>query len=192
MKENKNTKEIILEAAEAVFLEKGFDQARTVSIAQRAGVTHAMLHYYFRTKEQLFDKILDRKIGLIEEIITSLFSAPDLPLKDRLTKVISKHFDLLVANPSLPRFLMGEMNRVAPLMKERVLAKVLPALNDLQKEIDMDASQLLLDILSQNIFPFLMAPVLELMGVEADRKEAELEKIKQENITIILKRLDLE
>jgi AcrR family transcriptional regulator len=191
MKENKNTKEIILEAAEAVFLEKGFDQARTVSIAQRAGVTHAMLHYYFRTKEQLFDKILDRKIGLIEEIITSLFSAPDLPLKDRLTQVISKHFDLLVANPSLPRFLMGEMNRVAPLMKERVLAKVLPALNDLQKEIDMDASQLLLDILSQNIFPFLMVPVLGLMGVDAERKEAQLEIIKQENITIILKRLDL-
>jgi len=191
MKENKNTEEIILEAAEAEFLAKGFDQARTVSIAQRAGVTHAMLHYYFRTKEQLFDKILDGKIGLIEEIITSLFSAPDLPLKERLTRVISAHFDLLVANPSLPRFLMGEMTRVAPLMKERVLAKVLPALSDLQKEINMDASQLLLDILSQNIFPFLMAPVLESMVAGTNWKREELEIIKQENITIILKRLDL-
>jgi len=191
MKENKNTEEIILEAAEAEFLEKGFDQARTVSIAQRAGVTHAMLHYYFRTKEQLFDKILDRKIGLIEEIITSLFSAPDLPLKERLTRVISAHFDLLVANPSLPRFLLGEMTRVAPLMKERVLAKMLPALSDLQKEINMDASQLLLDILSQNLFPFLVVPVLELTGVGADWKREELEMLKQENITIILKRLDL-
>ena len=182
---------MILEAAEAEFLEKGFDQARTVSIAQRAGVTHAMLHYYFRTKEQLFDIILDRKIGLIEEIITSLFSAPDLPLKERLTRVISAHFDLLVANPSLPRFLLGEMTRVAPLMKERVLAKMLPALSDLQKEINMDASQLLLDILSQNLFPFLVAPVLELTGVGADWKREELEMLKQENITIILKRLDL-
>ena len=191
MKENKNTEEIILEAAEAEFLEKGFDQARTVSIAQRAGVTHAMLHYYFRTKEQLFDKILDRKIGLIEEIITSLFSAPDLPLKERLTRVISAHYDLLVANPSLPRFLLGEMTRVAPLMKERVLAKMLPALSDLQKEINMDASQLLLDILSQNLFPFLVAPVLELTGVGADWKREEMEMLKQENITIILKRLDL-
>ena len=191
MKKNKTTEEIILEAAEAVFLEKGFDQARTVSIAQRAGVTHAMLHYYFRTKEQLFDRILDSKIGLIEEVITTLFTDPDLPLKERLTLVISRHFDLLVANPSLPRFLMGEMTRVAPLMKERVLAKVLPALSALQKEIDMDASQLLLDILSQNLFPFLLAPVLESTGVKADWKREELEMIKQENITIILKRLDL-
>ena len=191
MQDNKTTEEIILEAAEAVFLEKGFDQARTVYIAQHAGVTHAMLHYYFRTKEQLFDRILDSKIGLIEEVITTLFTDPDLPLKERLTLVISRHFDLLVANPSLPRFLLGEMTRVAPLMKERVLAKVLPALSALQKEIDIDASQLLLDILSQNLFPFLLAPVLESTGVKADWKREELEMIKQENITIILKRLDL-
>jgi len=77
------------------------------------------------------------------------------------------------------------------LMKERVLAKMLPALSDLQKEINMDASQLLLDILSQNLFPFLVVPVLELTGVGADWKREELEMLKQENITIILKRLDL-
>ena len=136
-KENRTTEEAILEAAEAEFIEKGFDQARTVSIAQRAGVTHALLHYYFRTKEQLFDKILDRKIGLIEEVVTSLFAEQDRPLKERLTHVISRHFDLLVANPGLPRFLMGEMHRVAPLMKERVLSKMLPALMSLQKEYHM-------------------------------------------------------
>lgn len=190
-KENRTTEEAILEAAEAEFIEKGFDQARTVSIAQRAGVTHAMLHYYFRTKEQLFDKILDRKIGLIEEVVTSLFADPDLPLKERLTRVISRHFDLLVANPGLPRFLMGEMHRVAPLMKERVLSKVLPALAALQKEIDMDVTQLLLDILSQNMFPFLVGPALELSGVATGGMDALLEQIKQENITIILKRLGL-
>ena len=49
----------ILEAAEREFLKKGFDGARTTSIAAAAGVTHAMLHYYFRTKEQLFERILD-------------------------------------------------------------------------------------------------------------------------------------
>lgn len=57
MKSNdKQTKEQeILKAAEQEFLTKGYDGARTTSIAQAAGVTHAMLHYYFRTKEQLFD-----------------------------------------------------------------------------------------------------------------------------------------
>ena len=86
---------------------------------------------------------------------------------------------------------MGEMPRVAPLMKERVLAKVLPALVSLQKEIDMDATHLLLDILSQNMFPFLVGPALELSGVASEGMDTLLEQIKQENITIILKRLGL-
>ena len=55
----RNKEQAILEAAEREFIAKGFAGARTTSIAEAAGVTHAMLHYYFRTKEQLFERILD-------------------------------------------------------------------------------------------------------------------------------------
>ena len=54
----KDTESEILKAAEQEFMLKGFDGAKTTSIAHAAGVTHAMLHYYFRTKEQLFERIL--------------------------------------------------------------------------------------------------------------------------------------
>ena len=65
-KQEKQTKEqLILAAAEHEFLTKGYDSARTTSIAQAAGVTHAMLHYYFRTKEQLFERIVDEKYKLM-------------------------------------------------------------------------------------------------------------------------------
>ena len=62
-----NKENDILRAAEREFLAKGFSGARTVSIAQAAGVTHAMLHYYFRTKEQLFERILDEN-GKIDPV----------------------------------------------------------------------------------------------------------------------------
>ncbi len=55
-KEKKNIEEDIMLAAESVFLEKGYSLATTTAIAERAGVTHAMLHYYYRTKEQIFFK----------------------------------------------------------------------------------------------------------------------------------------
>ena len=55
----------ILEAAEKEFLEKGYNGARTTSIAKAADVTHAMLHYYFRTKEQLFERFIDKKMSEI-------------------------------------------------------------------------------------------------------------------------------
>ena len=61
----KDTESEILKAAEQEFMLKGFDGAKTTSIAHAAGVTHAMLHYYFRTKEQLFERILTEKVQLM-------------------------------------------------------------------------------------------------------------------------------
>ena len=99
----------ILDAAEREFLEKGYDGARTTSIAKAAGVTHAMLHYYFRTKEQLFEHIIDKKMSEIVPLMTHLFGNEDLPLVRRIEEAISVHFDFVVANPDLPRFLINEV-----------------------------------------------------------------------------------
>ena len=74
----KNKEQTILEAAEREFLNKGFAGARTTSIAEAAGVTHAMLHYYFRTKEQLFERILDEKMRLMSQSVLTAFGQPGL------------------------------------------------------------------------------------------------------------------
>lgn len=58
---SQDTEYLILQAAEREFMSKGFAGARTTSIAEAAGVTHAMFHYYFRTKEKLFDRIIAEK-----------------------------------------------------------------------------------------------------------------------------------
>ena len=63
MEHKEGTDERILKAAENEFFTKGFAGARTTAIAENAGVTHAMLHYYFRTKEQLFNTVLKRNIS---------------------------------------------------------------------------------------------------------------------------------
>ena len=80
----RNKEQAILEAAEREFIVKGFAGARTTSIAEAAGVTHAMLHYYFRTKEQLFERILDEKMRLMGESVLAAFGQPGLPLAERL------------------------------------------------------------------------------------------------------------
>ena len=63
-----STEARILQAAEKEFFEKGYAGARTVSIAEAAGVTHAMLHYYFRTKDKLFEQIVAGKINMLGDI----------------------------------------------------------------------------------------------------------------------------
>ena len=78
-KPQQNKEQAILKAAEREFLTKGYAGARTTSIAEAAGVTHAMLHYYFRTKEHIFERILDEKMRLMSESVLAAFGQPGLP-----------------------------------------------------------------------------------------------------------------
>ena len=105
----KDTESEILKAAEQEFMLKGFDGAKTTSIAHAAGVTHAMLHYYFRTKEQLFERILTEKVQLMSESVLAAFGQPGLPLLERLKDGVTCHFDFIAANPQLPRFIVNEV-----------------------------------------------------------------------------------
>ena len=192
----------ILEAAEKEFLEKGYDGARTTSIAKAAGVTHAMLHYYFRTKEQLFERFIDKKMSEVVPLLTHLFGNSDLPLVERIEKTISVHFDFVATNPDLPRFLINE---ILP-YKERCdlfyskVANFLYFFNNLQREVNEAAARgeveqfnvllLFQSILSLNIFPSLMANMIEnlMSNNEQSMKEIFAQR-KAENIELIMRRI---
>ena len=107
--EKQSKEQQILAAAEHEFLTKGYDGARTTSIAHSAGVTHAMLHYYFRTKEQLFERIVDEKFATVSNAMFAILGDPSLPLIERLKGGIEAHFDFIALNPMLPRFIINEI-----------------------------------------------------------------------------------
>ena len=77
---------MILEAAEAEFLEKGYDGAKMLSIARRAGVAHSMLHYYYRSKENLFQAVMLRKTREIVPMFKGVFEE-DLPFEETLNRM---------------------------------------------------------------------------------------------------------
>ncbi|GHS89145.1 TetR family transcriptional regulator [Bacteroidia bacterium] len=105
---NLNTEQVILEAAEAEFLEKGYGNTKTVSIAKRAGVSHSMLHYYFRKKENLFQMIFQRKIQTISRYIESILE-DELSFNETVRLIIEAQFDFLSENPQLPHFIWSEI-----------------------------------------------------------------------------------
>ena len=113
-----DTESRILQAAEEEFLLKGLEGARTTAIAERAGVTHAMLHYYFRTKNMLFDisriahlfeRIIEEKMRNAGNIMQAVFVLGDMPLMERVKRGVEQHFDFIAANPNLPRFVIQEI-----------------------------------------------------------------------------------
>lgn len=103
----KNTEQKILEAAEAVFLEKGFSATKTTEIAQRASVNHALIHYYFRTKENLFETIFVARLKSILESFEGILSL-EISFSERIEKIINAYFDLFLDNPQMPIFMLNE------------------------------------------------------------------------------------
>ncbi len=197
-----NKEQQILEAAEREFLKKGYDGARTTSIAKEAGVTHAMLHYYFRSKEQLFERFVDKKMDEIIPLMTHLFGNGDHPLVKRIEEAISVHFDFVMSNPDLPRFLINE---VLP-YKERCnlyyskVEKFLYLFNNLQKEVNEASARgeveqfnvllLFQSVLSLNVFPSIMANMIENLSVNNGLLVKDiLAQRKAENIELIMRRI---
>lgn len=200
-KQPRDTEALILQAAEKEFLEKGYAGAKTTDIAEAADVTHAMFHYYFRTKDKLFEKIVADKIDKLGEILLGAVGNPDLPLKERISDGIERHFDFLVANPGLPRFVINELavhpDRITPI-RDKLLEKASAVLSSIQKELDAlpgvstTALMLLADIISLNVFPFVAAPMMKAAaGSFFSNYDEFLEMRKKENVKTILTKLNL-
>ena len=198
-----DTESRILQAAEEEFLLKGLEGARTTAIAERAGVTHAMLHYYFRTKNMLFERIIEEKMRNAGNIMQAVFVLGDMPLMERVKRGVEQHFDFIAANPNLPRFVIQEIYSHPErheIMRSQVLTITKDWLCDLQRHIDesaatkatewIDARMLLLDIVSLNLFAFIGYPFVSLMfdALVTDKKVF-FEKRKAENVELIMRRL---
>lgn len=200
-----DTESRILQAAEKEFLTKGYAGARTTSIAEAAGVTHAMFHYYFRTKEKLFDRIMTEKIALLKDIMSKTVMESGKSLEDKLRNVIGQHLDFLAANPDMPRFLVGEVfgspERMGALL-DKIKSYSPWVINQMQNLIDasaaeglcrrVDAKMLILDIASLNIFSFMASPLVNvILGGCPDDMETFLEQRKKENFDTIMRKLAL-
>ena len=102
---------LILETAERLFLAKGFASVSTVQIARECGCNQALVHYYFRTKENLFNTIFESKFRLFFESIQLSQQEHNLNFIEKLTLIIEKHFDLLLENQQLPMLIFSELLR---------------------------------------------------------------------------------
>lgn len=197
-----NTEQQILRVAELEFLSKGYNGARTTSIAKAAGVTHAMLHYYFRTKELLFERIIDKKMTEITPLITYLIGNESLPLVDRIREAVSVHFDFIMANPDLPKFLMNEVipyhDRSVMLISKvkdifKIFEKLQHEVNEASNRGEIEhfnVPMLFQSILAINIFPSLMSEFIpQILTDDKLTQERYMALRKAENIEIIMRRI---
>ena len=143
MKEEKTNEQLILEAAEREFISKGYSGAKTTSIAQEAGVTHAMLHYYFRTKENLFQKVFQEKVHLIGSSFETVLDE-NLPFEAVIRSFVESHFDFVMQNGQLVNFVFNEVraNKANSLiLRDILVAKMKNVFSRFEKMIEKEAAK---------------------------------------------------
>lgn len=193
---------IILETAERLFLDKGFALTSTTEIAREAGCNQALVHYYFRTKEQLFIRIFEEKVKIFAGAFFSIDEKPGTFL-EKLTRKIEAHFDIVARNPKIPFLLINEITtnpqRIQALHKSigdyptDIIRKMSEELNEAiaRGEVrPITVLDLILTILSLNVMPQLLRPVLEeVMPLPTEEVQKLIARRKKENVQVIINSL---
>ena len=117
IKEDVSTEEKIKQAARRLFTEKGFDAVRTRDIAEAAGINLALLNYYFRSKENLFDIVMVENFQQFVAQLIPVLSDEELSLDEIITKVAERYIEMLRVNPDLPFFILNQMRSETPKIK---------------------------------------------------------------------------
>jgi len=191
----KNKREEILNAAEEEFARNGYQGASISRIAKRVGVTHVLLYYHFKNKENLFASVLQRKIMEFCESMMVATHNGGLPFSDIVDIIVANNFDYIVQNALLVRMAIHELPEGFSLY-QLVGDSYAAHLSDFQAVIDAAAAEgqimpisvrrLMLSICSLNAMAVVVYPAFETIfpTLESNR-EAYLAERKAENIAYI-------
>lgn len=106
-----NLEERIIEVAKSLFMEKGYSDTSMSEIAEKVGINRPGLHYYFRTKDKMFNAVFGMIVMSVVPKFQNIILQKDLPIATRVEKVIDVYYQMLQKNPYLPLFILREMNR---------------------------------------------------------------------------------
>jgi AcrR family transcriptional regulator len=170
IQKDENAEQRILAAAKKVFMREGMTGARMQDIADEAGINKALLHYYFRDKDKLFETVFLSEAQKFFPKINMIFSS-DLPLFEKIEKFVNEYIDEMLANPYLPWFVMNEINRnpdkfLYKVWGENNLPKTKKFLEQIETEVRkgnikrINPVHLLMNLLGMTIFPFCAKPMI--------------------------------
>lgn len=199
---DKQTEEKIFDAATEVFIEKGMDGARMQDIANRAGINKSLLHYYYRTKDHLFDAVFEKIAGKMFSKFAPVFDE-NVSIDDKIRFFFREHITFLQENPRLPIFIITELNRNPARIKKVIqkidIGKIWYTISEKnKKELDKyniteeTIPQLMTTMAAISVFPFAARGIIEgifkKMGISFDDYIEERKKYAAEFVIHAIKK----
>jgi AcrR family transcriptional regulator len=190
MAQEKNTEEQIIAAAKKIFIQKGLAGARMQDIADEAGINKAMLHYYYRSKDKLFEMVFNEAIDKLIARMNQTISA-NLSLQEKIRGIVKNYIEGLSENPHLPLFVLNELQQNPELFAKKFKSRPnFPNLEQFLMEIAVAGEkglikkispiQLLINMLSMCVFPFAARPLIQtVVGLDDIQYRLLIEERKQ-------------
>ncbi|GAA4442554.1 hypothetical protein GCM10023091_29600 [Ravibacter arvi] len=174
MKEKKSldttTEDKIKEAARKVFYRKGFAATRTRDIAEEAGINLALLNYYFRSKQKLFELIMMEALGGLIKGLLVVLNDEHTTLEEKIQKIVARYIDVITEEPEIPTFIVSEVRNNPRMMTDR-----LPIREVLDNSVffrqhraavaagsisEPNPIHFFINLLGLVVFPFIVKPIL--------------------------------
>lgn len=160
----------ILEAAKNVFQTKGMDGARMQEIADEAKINKAMLHYYYRSKQLLFEAVFKQAFSLLAPQLNTILN-DDSSIEEKIKNFTENYTSFMMKHPYLPNFIIHELNKNEEFIVKLKQNTGFPNLEKFKAKVEdeinkgilipINADQLFVNIIALNIFPFLGKPLIK-------------------------------
>ena len=164
------TEEKIIDAARKLFTQNGFSATRTRDIAEEAGINLALLNYYFRSKQNLFQIIIEEKFDQLFGVIIPILSNSEISIEEKIETLVTNYTNLLLGNDDLPLFVLSEIKTNEFLIKRvKQNAEILshPVIEKQLKERGFTTTgfNFIMNVMSLTLFPFMSKPLFVTSGI---------------------------
>ena len=161
---NQTTEEKIIEAAGKVFSQKGYAATRNRDIAEEAGLNMALLNYYFRSKEKLFEIVMVENSRKFFSVILPIVNDFDSTFMEKIELLTDNYIDLLIESPELPLFIFNEIKVDPDSFKGRVQVDMLFNGSHFISQIravipEVEPLQFVISLFGMILFPFVSKPI---------------------------------
>lgn len=191
-----NTETEILIAAKEIFQQKGMAGARMQEIADKAKINKALLHYYYRSKQLLFEAVFKSAFSLLAPQLNKVLN-DDSDLFEKIRNFTENYVSFVIKHPYLPNFVIQELNKNPEFVQKLRSEKNFPSIEKFKLQVSdainqgiikpIEAEQLFINIISLNIFPFIGEPLLmALVNVDKESYNKILENRKTEVAEFII------
>lgn len=195
IKKDQSTEEKILAAARKVFVRDGMAGARMQDIADEAGINKALLHYYFKNKEKLFETIFKEATFEFLPRMNAIFES-DVPLFEKIETFCREYISQVITTPYIPIFLLSELNKQPDQFIKKMWGSQRPKLHKMAEQVQEEVMKgnikpihpmsLVVNMFGMCVFPFLAKPMLQFASGVTDAQFNQLMELRKTEIPMFI------